>query len=155
MKIKLILAVSILIFILASCDKNTDGIIDDNEQAIIAECNQNLLTSKLEIENNLIGEWELVGYKDGWSSTKSNPQILMMITSEKITINFESSTLKSTTEHKWVISEEEQQSGQKSFTLDFEPKHAANIGISAFCEINMYGDATARDGNMYLFEKIK
>ena len=155
MKNKLILAVSILIFILASCERNSDEISDDTVQSLISECDQKLFTTKLEIENNLIGDWELVGYEDGWSTTRPNPQILIMITGEKLTIDFESSTLNSITEHEWEISEVEQTNGQKYFKLDFDPKHAANIGIGSFCEIYMYGDAIARDGNMYLFEKIK
>ena len=103
MTYKLIFVFFISIFILASCDSNDDdlhdcsfeqidnnqgGIIDVTEQSLISQCNQSLLTTKSEIENNLIGEWELIGYGNGWSPTISKPCISIKISQNNLLIDF-------------------------------------------------------------------
>ena len=54
-------------------DRDMDGLIDESERNLMEECRTNQLSSKAEIENNLIGEWELIGHGEGWVSTISKP----------------------------------------------------------------------------------
>lgn len=48
-------------------DDNMDGLIDENERIIMSECLETPLKSKNSIENNLIGDWKLIGHgEDGF-----------------------------------------------------------------------------------------
>ena len=110
------------------------------------------MTTKSEIENNLIGEWELIGYGNGWSPTISKPCISIKISQNNLLIDFADSNSSSISDHAWEIIETATSTGEIHFRLNMEP--VFNIGVSKFCDAYMYGDSTPRDGNMYLFEKV-
>ena len=60
-------------------DENMDGKIDEEEAAIMKICRDYPLSSIQEIENNLIGQWKLIGHGEGWVPQVSEPCALIDI----------------------------------------------------------------------------
>jgi len=134
-------------------NSNMDGFIDDTERAIMTDCRENPLTSKSEIENNLIGEWKLIGHGEGWIPTISQPCAYVTILDGVLAFEAEDSNIDTVTFHSWEI-EEVNWSGSQYFVLNTTPL-AYGLNINKFCNNYMYVDATPFDGNMYLYEKVK
>ena len=133
-------------------DSDMDGLIDDNERAIMEDCYDNRYFSKSEIEENIIGEWELIGHGEGWDPSMSQPCGYLTVTEEEIVLQYEDSNSDTTTIHTWEIVS----APSGIFTLIADPLPALSpLKIYVFCEEYMYGDATPGDGNMYLFQKVK
>lgn len=131
-------------------DEDMEGLIDDTERELMVTCNDNKLTSKSEIEANLIGEWELVGHGEGWVPRLSQPCSYITITEEELILQFENGYLDTLTTHTWEITAH----NTGNFSLEFTPNDNAGIFINVFCEDYMYGDGTPLDGNMYLYQKV-
>ena len=73
MKYKFTLLIAISVVLFSACLKSSDdGDITEDERALMTECDQNSLISQAEIENNLIGEWELVGFGHGGVGLKTS-----------------------------------------------------------------------------------
>ena len=135
-------------------DEDMDGLIDATERSIMEQCANNALLTKSEIEDNLIGEWELIGHGEGWVSKISQPCGHLTITADDLTLEFENAFVDTVTMHSWEI--EELNWGTSSFySLKASPDNAPGLSISQFCSTYMYGDGTPRDGNMYLYEKVE
>jgi len=117
-------------------DDNVDGFIDETERATMNECSSNLLTSKSEIERNLIGEWKLVGHAEGWLPI----------------FEFKNAETDTVTTHSWEI---EAINSTGDFRLNILPEYVEGLFVTQFCTNFMYGDATPSDGNMYLYEKVE
>lgn len=134
-------------------DHDMDGLIDDSERMIMNECMENTLSSKSSIENNLIGEWELIGHGEGWIKSNSQPCGYMIISEDELTFEFRNEHIDIVSTHQWEI-EEVNSSGSLSFKFNILPEPIEGLSIGQFCDKYMYGDATPRDGNMYLYAKI-
>ena len=111
----------IIILILSACSKkNTsprssnncefvqnaadmDGLIDENERNLMDECRMNAFTTKGEIENNLIGEWELIGHGEGWIPSISQPCAYLTFTEEELTFEFQNNNIDTTYQLTWEV----------------------------------------------------
>ena len=133
-------------------DSDMDGWIDDTERSIMDDCFQNSLNSKTEIENNLIGEWELVGHGQGWFPQVSQPCGYLTFTADELTFDFNDGHIDTITTHTWELEEVNWPSGPK-FKLTISDQIFAMF-INQFCFDYMYGDETPVDGNMYLYQKV-
>lgn len=136
-------------------DLDLDGRIDDVEANLIAECSGNLLTTKAAIEENLIGNWRLIGYANGWQQTSSQPCAFISITENELIFSFENATINTTSTHQWEIEAIEFAPGLFSFKIITSPEPEAGLYISQFCASYMYSNATSRDGDMYLYSKVE
>lgn len=134
-------------------DNDMDGLIDDTEKMIMDECMENSLSSKSKIENNLIGEWELVGHGEGWFPSISQPCGYIIISEDDLTFEFRNENNDIASTYQWEI-EEVSSSGGIFFKLEILPEPPEGLIISRFCDNYMFSDATPRDGNMYLYKKV-
>ncbi|MBK7221346.1 MAG: hypothetical protein IPH94_08465 [Saprospiraceae bacterium] len=132
-------------------DDNMDGLIDENERIIMSECLETPLKSKNSIENNLIGDWKLIGHGEGWLPTISQPCGYLTITENELTFQFKNGHIDTVSTHSWKI---EEVNNGLNFKLNIIHEYVEGLFINQFCENYMYGDATPSDGNMYLYKKI-
>lgn len=135
-------------------DEDRDGLIDDTERALLTECSENLLTSKTDIEKNLLGEWELIGHGEGWFPTPSQPCGHLTISPDQLIWKWQTIDLDTVATFSWEI-EEFTQGSTKHFRLMTTPSQGEGLFMSQFCQNYMYDDATPVDGNMYLYEKVE
>lgn len=129
---------------------STDGILDETEREILRNCYSNELTSQAEIEANLIGEWELVGFGDGWFSHPAQPCGYMLIDSDKLTFEFHNEYLDTISIHEWEV----ENNWLKVTPAD---KH---LSMNLFCNkymIGSYSDFGVHtiDVDRYIYEKVK
>jgi len=134
-------------------DEDMDGVIDDEERALMEECSSNAFDTKDQIEQNLIGEWELIGHGEGWVHKISQPCGYLIISEEEAALQYEDGYRDTTSYHSWEIEVLELQSG-KQFSLKLSD-YDYPFYINQFSENYMFGDGTPADGNMYLFEKVQ
>jgi len=134
-------------------DSDKDGEIDDDERAYMDDCRENAYDSKSDIEENLIGEWKLIGHGEGWVPTISQPCAYLTISDEELILDVETADLDSETTHTWEI-EEIDYSGGTYFRLAVDPQPPTHLFFTNFSEEYMFMDATPLDGNMYLYEKV-
>ena len=135
-------------------DDNLDGIIDDAERKTMNDCIQNSLSSKSDIESNLIGEWELTGHGEGWVTKVSKPCGYIVISQDELIFEFQNAYIDTISTHQWEI-EEVNWNGVQSFKLKVHSGNLEGMNINQFCENYMFGDATPLDGNMYLYTKVQ
>jgi len=133
-------------------DADMDGLIDENERTLMDECRTNALTSKSEIENNLIGEWELIGYGTAWVPSLSQPCGTLTFTEEELIFEFQNNSIDTTYQLTWEV--EILDTINNNFHR-LKTSGEIALGIGTFCEDYMFGDATPRDGNMYLYQKVE
>ena len=129
-----------------------DGRVDDEERAVMEYCSSYGFTTKEEIEENLIGEWELVGYGHGWTADVTMPCSFIEINDDELILDYENSNLDTTLISSWEVVEEMTSNGGKRFSFaigDF----FGSFDINQFCNEYMYGDYTSGDGNMYMYKK--
>lgn len=136
-------------------DERMEGRIDETERAIMEDCRTNSLTSKSDVENNLIGEWELIGHGEGWVPKISQPCGYVVITKDQLTLAFTNSYVDTVTRHLWEVEEVIDGYRDQLFKLKVTPSDGQSISMDYFCEEYMFADATPLDGNMYLFKKVK
>ena len=130
-------------------NENNDGIIDDNEKAIMDDCFENAITNQAELEMNVIGEWDLIGHGEGWFTSVSMPCSKITITESALTLEIKNERVDTTTTHTW-----EAKFGLSSYYLEVTPSMIEGIDLQNICEEYMYGNATPADGNMYLYQKV-
>lgn len=135
-----------------STDKSDNGVIDDEERAIMNDCRNQSLFSKNDIEENLIGAWELIGHGEGWFVSVPEPCGYLMISEDELRLEFTSAYRDTVSFHEWMIEEVINGSGS-NFHLRVEPV-AHEVAMTVFCESFMYVNNTPVDGNMYLYEKV-
>ena len=135
-------------------DENMDGLIDEIERSIMNTCLQNPLLTAVDVENNLIGEWKLIGHGEGWIPTISQPCAYIVIKQDELILKFSNAIMDTTISTTWEI-EEVNWSGGVFFRLKTSPENIEGLFISHFCNNFMFGDATPSDGNMHLYEKIR
>lgn len=130
-------------------DDNEDGWIDSTEQAIMNECFENRFMTGQQIEDNLIGEWDLVGHGEGWLPKFSQPCANITFTSNSLIFDYEDEFTDTITTHQWVIKE----SNNGAYFLEVEPSSYL-LTFGTFCEDYFFFNSTPFDGNMYLYQKI-
>ncbi len=135
-------------------DADRDGIIDEDERAKMEACAENAFTSKEEVESNLVGEWELVGHGEGWLPVISQPCGYILISETELTFQYQDATIDTIYQLEWIIEESDWQ-GRTSFALKIPSGNPVGLSAGKFCKQYMYADATPRDGNMYLYKKVK
>ena len=128
----------------------TDGSLDDTERNTIKDCRENELTTNEEIVDNLIGEWELVGFADGWSSNITQPCGYMVITNEELTFEFHSEYADILSVHSWEIE-------NQLLKVDPPNKH---LSMNLFCDQFMHGifsdfGTFVTDTDQYIYEKVR
>jgi len=181
MKILQLITLVLIITILAACNKTTElvpisevdetdegyvfdctfvedtataeGWFNEFEATTIEECNANQLTSKEDIEQNLIGEWELVGQASGWAIPVNMPCAHIKIEKEELVFTFKNAQIDTVTKHTWKI-EEDTRFNEKVYQLTVEPL-TYGLEIHSFCSNFMYYDYIPLDGDMVLYEKKK
>ena len=133
-------------------DENMDGIIDETERSIMKDCLDNIFSSKSIIENNIIGEWSLIGHGEGWVPSVSQPCGYIKITTEELIFKFQNAYIDTMITSGWEI--EDVSTGLfDAFKLKIDSEFQEGLGMTNFCEQFIYVDATPSDGNMYLYEK--
>jgi len=136
-------------------DEDMDGIIDATERAIMDECLDNAFTSKSEIEDNLIGEWELIGHGEGWVPTTSQPCAYLTIAADELTFEFENAFIDTTIVDAWEVEKVDWTGGTYYTLKTLSDSYVEGLLMTEFCSTYMYSDATPRDGNMYLYRKVE
>jgi len=131
-----------------------DGLIDENESEILANCSANKLTVKEEIEANLIGSWILIGHGEGWDTSNSEPCSSLYFTADSLTLDFEDSHTDIISISSWSLDVLETQNG------DFFRLNAPNIeeradavNLQGFCEEFIFV-AYGPDSNSYIYQKV-
>ena len=148
----------ILLPFLFACQEEaveSDGVIDDTERAIMTECSANLLTSKIDIEQNLIGEWQLIGHGTTLFQTFPQPNIYLTISEDELIFDYKNTNTTRLDTISWEIEEYNSSAGQ-SFLMNVTPNYTELV-LFQFCENYMFGETSSINdgGNMYLYEKVK
>lgn len=136
-------------------DNTDDGYISDTEREIMNECYAERLSNTLEIRNNLIGEWKIIGHGEGWFPRVSQPCGYLTIDESQIIFEFTSNSVDTLSIHFWSLEAIESSSQVVLHRIRTTPNLTPRMGLTTFCDQYMFGDATPFDGNMYLFEKVK
>ena len=131
-------------------EESTDGLLDETERSIIMECRETKLTAKSAIESNLIGEWELVGFADGWYSNVTQPCGYIKITQDQLIFDFENEYLDTVSIHTWEI---------ENTWLKVDPPNK-HLSMNIFCNQFMHGSYSdfgvyTIDVDQYIYEKVK
>ena len=136
-------------------DNGKAGIVDATERALMNECSENEFTSKSEIENNLIGEWELIGFGDGYnhSRTESQPCANVTIRAEELTFYYSRTCRDTATVHSWEL-EEVNGAARTFFRLITFPQ-ARGLYMTHFSPKYMYINAIIDDSEMHLYRKVE
>ena len=134
-------------------DDDLDGIIDETERSLMEECAKNAFISNSDIEDNLIGEWELIGHGEGWLPTISQPCGYVTFAKSAYSMELHNGLIDTSISGSWFIESIENTSGT-SFVLKTDSQFSPLTGAK-FCPKYFYADATPRDGNMYLYEKVE
>lgn len=135
-------------------DENKDGLIDETERSLMEECRENKYSSKSEIVDNLIGEWQLIGHGEGWIPTVSQPCGYVTFTEEEYTLEYDDGSTDIEITSTWDIDVIESPAGT-FFRFDLDGEFTYPLSAAIFCPKYFYGDATPVDGNMYLWEKVE
>ncbi|MEL6970454.1 MAG: hypothetical protein AAFZ63_01960 [Bacteroidota bacterium] len=128
----------------------SDGRLDDEERSIIDECRDNKFTSNNEIAENLMGEWELVGFRDGWRGTVPQPCGYIKFENHHLAFQFHGEEGEILSIHSWEIEDQ---------LLKVDPP-SEYLYMSLFCEQFMHGQQAnfgvlAVDVDEYIYEKVR
>ena len=144
-----LLLIALITTTILSCTK--EGTIpadtnDDMINKIMSECLENPLTSETEIENNLIGEWLLIEYRQTVFPETPAPIIRLNFTDSILVFENQSENLVET--YQWKIEE-------SSLSLIPESNYIA-LDIHVFCEKYMYVHTIpilSQIGYTFIYEK--
>lgn len=131
-------------------DEAMEGLVDSVERELMRECSENSFTTTKEIEENLIGIWNLIGHGYPWVPHLSKPCAQLRITEHYINYQYEDNFVDTTSVHEWEITVSE----IGTFSLKISPKIDHGLKVTIFSEKYMYYNDIKADGNMYLFEKV-
>jgi len=184
MKLEFLLLLSI--FLLASCGdadatidaagidvNNCVDIIEDNtsadgiyllpfspdEWATIIACRENEFAEIQEIENNLVGTWNLVGFEIAGFGTLPTGQVCgsVTFTPTDFVLDYRWDTddsaydgIDTTYMGQWSI---EVIGAGMDYHLALSPNYVRALDMSHFCQTHIFGDNTPGDGLMHLYEK--
>jgi hypothetical protein len=119
---------------------------------LLDQCNENLILSTSEIEENLIGEWTLSGIISGWTAFEPTMECLLL------SINNESLTLKdlNTSEEitsTWTIISYEVNNNLVFFLEPDNEELRWSVGMQFFSKNIMYGAGLADDTDTYIYKR--
>ncbi|PHN01626.1 hypothetical protein CRP01_36005 [Flavilitoribacter nigricans DSM 23189 = NBRC 102662] len=135
-------------------DASMEGLIDETERSLMEACLENRLTTKTEVENNLIGEWELVGHGEGWIPSYSQPCAYLNIEAGSLSFQFTNAFRDTLATYAWEVMEVNS-GGSNYYWLKTTPDETGYLGFTTFCSDNIFLDATPSDGNMYLYRRME
>lgn len=163
--------IAILSFSLLACDKNepnqnivnyecvTNSLIesaeiDEEESAMIIECQNTAFTEKEDILSILNGTWELVGYGGGWVQASQYDCVVLSFEDnimKRRTINDEEDK---TTEYEWEL-EPYQYANDQGFNLKITEDSISYGLVNKFCQKYMYVNDTPVDGNLEIYGRVE
>ena len=120
---------------------------------IITNCNGSEITSKEDIENNLIGDWQLIGISTGWVHQFEKSNISLRIDENSIVFN--DVDRGEVIESNWNLIFVEVNSIQYYYLETSEESLRYILGMQTFCDQFMYGNGRVSDGATYVYHKVK
>ena len=147
----------VLFFFVVSCDElsiNNDGKLDNAESKIMTECLENALSSKTDIENNLLGKWTLVGYSQTVFQDRPHPEINLEFNDSTVVLKNITNNILDTLD--WEV-EEIIHGGEPSLRFKTDGNYT-ELGIQVFCDNHMYLELLAINrtiGYVFIYEKIE
>ena len=138
--------------------ENTDemgGFLDSLEQLLLNECEEYELIAEDEIRENLIGEWQLIGYADGWGIPFGQPCAYIKISTDELVYTFQDDSGDTTTTHAWDLEATTLWEGSRRFRLKLIPEANEGLKIRVFCKHYMFENDNVADGFIYLYQKVK
>ena len=150
----------LFVAILTSCNKsdkksevpisiNTVEELDD----IMDDCNDSRFQTKDELEDNLIGEWVLLGIRSGWINDFEKGDITLSIDKETIVLRDHSTG--EVFETDWNLVFFEVNSYEYYYLETDEEGFDNRLGMETFCGDYMYGSGRVDDGNIYVYAKVE
>lgn len=144
--------IAFLVLVLTSCSK-TEILTIEDQMAVIEECQNSRIESVSGIKSNLVGNWELVGYRCGFCANQDNdPVSTINFTAQSGEIFYKDSYIDTTFRFDWSIVDGMTILGEKTHVLATEPQFYV-LRFELFCEDFISFDYTPLDGPMFLFEK--
>lgn len=131
-------------------DDAMDGLLDSIELAMMETCRENPLTSVEAIKNNLIGEWELVGFGAGWSAQATQPCGYIIFTEDELIYEFENADTKISYQSAWDVED----FGSGGFSLTPLSGDKEGLVLNQFCEQFMYGPIFIFDVDKHIYQKV-
>ncbi len=134
-------------------ENSMDGYIDDTERSWMMDCFSGSYQSVEEIKASLLGDWELVGFGEGWAPSLTQP--CGHITFDETTLNFdfENEFIDTTLATSWTL-DSTFSLNVKGFKLVTDIDFTDALDLRVFCEEFIFHDATPSDGNMYIYRRI-
>ena len=133
-------------------DENMDGLFDDEERELWETCIANEITNEDDIRNNIIGEWELVGYVAGWFPHISEPCSRILITEDEVLMDYHSLFTDTTITFPYKIDNSD------PFRSIFEISQEELRGIlpiTAVSEDLMVGPERIADADIHIYQRVK
>lgn len=146
-----------LMLMLWSCEDetvtdNSFNQISEAEQQLLDDCSAASIVDSLAIAQNVIGEWEMVGYACNFCAPVSAVFASLTIESDSTGFtSYQDDSFSESLSFTWNIEREILQ-GDTSYYLITEPARAYTT-LFTFCESYMYRNGFINDGGMFLFEK--
>lgn len=133
-------------------DENMDGLLDEEEKILWQECIDNKFSDNDQIRNNLIGNWELVGYMAGWLPRISQPCSRIRITEEEVSMDYHSFSIDTTITFPFELDN----SDPFKFVFDI-PNEDLNwiLPITAVSEDLMVGPEGWIDADLHIYRKVE
>jgi len=154
---------SVIIIVIASlvmsCNQNEvlGGLVEINSieelDAIMTSCSENEFLTREEIEDNLIGNWDLLGIRSGWVNEFEKGNISLEIDEDKIVLN--DNDTEEFLETAWKLRFIEVNTYQYFYLETSEEGFNNRLGMETFCGQYMYGTGLVDDGNTYVYQKVE
>jgi len=134
-----------------NCETN-DSTINEAEQSLIAECTENNLSSKSEMENALLGEWELIAHGCSIFSEDPQPCINLTFSNDELILVFKDEFQEQTDTFSWEVIEI-----NSSPILEITPSTSL-LPIRSICNEYIHGfnlGLTGTSAKEYLYQKVE
>lgn len=126
--------------------------ISDSEQQLLDDCSAAPIVDSLAIAQNVIGEWQLVGYACNFCVPIAGVLASVTIREDSTGLaSYQDDSFSESINFSWDIRREVIQ-GDTSYYLITEPARSY-MTMTNFCEAYMFRNSYINDGGMFLFEK--
>ncbi|HKK75401.1 MAG TPA: hypothetical protein VJ953_10035 [Saprospiraceae bacterium] len=126
--------------------------ISDNEQQLLDDCSAAPIIDSLAIAQNVIGDWELVGFACNFCISVSDVFASITIKDDSTGLaSYQDETFSESINFSWDIRREVLQ-GDTTYYLITEPARSY-LTMTDFCEAYMFRNSYLNDGGLFLFEK--
>lgn len=132
-------------------DENMDGMLSEQEELIIERCSENAFSSRQEIVDNLLGQWELAGYVNGSQSSVSQPCVYLKFNMDELIFFYNDGEINEVTRHDWQIIEN---LNSGFFSLGVDTDNIGALEMTCFSQDFMFGNSMVLDGNTYIYQKV-